>query len=273
MLPNCEGRFKAAILEHGVSETGPNHLATFICRFQLIQELGNGQWRPVDEDLDITGYFYLEKRDGSINTSVIDSLKSAFGWDGRDPLWLQDTDFVGSGLIVQVKLAFEQYQGKTRLKVQYVDAENSTGGPGNVPRADDSTRRSLANRLGAKLRANAAPGTGTPVRTPTPAGKPSPPNATARATARQASQPNPQQATTTAATANGASSGSPAVDADTAWAAFKAYFDKPDVDPTLIESEWFRILGEMFPGRDADGLAPHEWAAFIAEAPKQIIPF
>ena len=124
MLPNREGRFKASILEHGVGETGPNRLATFVCKFALAQELAGSEWIAVDEELDITGYFYLEKKDGSINTITVDQLKGAFGWDGRDPLWLQDADF--SQLIVQVKLEFELYEGKTRLKVRYVDAEDAT---------------------------------------------------------------------------------------------------------------------------------------------------
>lgn len=142
MLPNREGRFKAAILEHGVAETGPNHLATFVCKFRLTEELVNGEWTPVDDDFQITGYFYLEKKDGTLNTVTIDSLKSAFGWDGRDPFWLQDADF--DGLIVQVKLTYEQYNGQTRLKVQYVDAENAT--PSEVPKANDDARRSINTR-------------------------------------------------------------------------------------------------------------------------------
>ena len=246
MLPNREGRFKATILEHGVSETGPNNLATFVCRFQLIQELGNGQWNPVDEDLDITGYFYLEKRDGSLNTVTIDALKAAFGWDGRDPFWLQDSDFTDH--VVQVKLAFEQYQGRTRLKVQYVDHENSSGG--GIPKADDTTRRSLATRLGAKLRANAG---SAPATAPAARGQPVP-----------AQSARPVAPTTTAADR--------AVDMEAAWAEYQKHF-KPDTDPKLIEGEWFRILGEMFPGRDPRQLSAADWTRFMAEGPAQIIPF
>ena len=158
MLPNREGRFKATIREHGVAETGQNKLATFVCHFQLTEELGNGEWLPVEEDLDITGYFYLEKKDGTLNTVTIDALKRAFGWDGRDPFWLQDAAFEGH--VVQVKLVFEEYNNRTRIKVQYVDAEDAT--PSGVPQADDAGRRAIATRLGAKFRANAGgnPGAG-----------------------------------------------------------------------------------------------------------------
>jgi hypothetical protein len=226
MLPNREGRFKATILEHGVAETGPNKLATFVCRFQLTQELINSEWEPVEEDLDITGYFYLEKRDGTLNTVTIDHLKSAFGWDGRDPFWLQDADF--GQLVVQVKLAFETYDNKTRLKVQYVDAEDAT--PSGVPQADDGARRSIATRLGAKFRANAGG-------TPAPAPKPSRP-----ATAAAAQDLTMQQA----------------------WESFTKACPQT-YTPDQVESEWFRRLGETFPGKQPEQLTPQEWARFAAE--------
>lgn len=272
MLPNREGRFKATILEHGVSETGPNHLATFVCKLQLLQELGNGLWNPVDEDLDITGYFYLEKRDGTLNTNTIDSLKSAFGWDGRDPLWLQDTDFVNSGLVVQVKLAFEEYQNKKRLKVQYIDAEDSAGG--SVPRADDNARRSLANRLGSKLRANAG---GTPAPAPKPIGRPASPVASppTPAPARPQPAPTPPVPSFQPPAAAPVPADRP-LNADEAWAAFQKHFEQPGlppVDPKLIETEWFRILGQMYPGRDPKTLTPAEWSKFLNEGPAEIIPF
>ena len=40
-----------------------------------------------------------------------------------------------------------------------------------------------------------------------------------------------------------------------------------------IESEWFRILGDLFRGKQPDQLAPAEWGTFIDEAPGRIVPF
>ena len=244
MIPDREGRFKSTILEHGVSETGPNKLATFVCRFQLSQELIGDDWEPVDQDFDITGYFYLEKRDGALNTITIDNLKTAFGWDGRDPFWLQDADL--SQLIVQVKLAYDTYDGKTRLKVQYVNAENAT--PTSVPIADDTTRRSIGTRLGSKFRANAG---GTPTPAPMPSGSSPVP-----------SKPAPVK---------------PAVPVsqtpmEHAWEAFgKAC--PTSYGSEAIEAEWFRLLGLMFPGRRPEQLIPADWVRFTREAPAQVIPF
>lgn len=246
MLPNREGRFKASIIEHGVAETGPNKLATFICKFGLTEELVNGQWEafgPEDVGLEITGYFYLEKRDGSINTVTIDSLKAAFGWDGRDPMWLQDADF--SRLTVQVKLEFELYEGRTRLKVRYVDAEDAS--PAGVVKADDSTRKSLNTRLGSKLRALAG---GTPAPAAKPVGKPTAPPI----------KPAPAPMPTRPATMQ------------EAWEAFcKACPEK--FTQGEIEQQWFRALAIVLPGREVQTFTPAEWGVVLEKAPVQVIPF
>lgn len=249
MLPNREGRFKATILEHGVAETGPNKLATFVCRFQLVQELINAEWEPIDQDLDITGYFYLEKRDGTLNTVTIDHLKSAFGWDGRDPFWLQDADF--AGLIVQIKLTFETYDNKTRLKVQYVDAEDAT--PSGVPQADDTARRAIATRLGAKFRANAG-GMPAPAPKPPVGSRPAPPKS------KPAAKPPASAPSATDLTMQ------------QAWEAFTKACPE-NCTPEHVESEWFRLLGVTFPGKQPEQLSPQDWARFAAEAPAQVVPF
>lgn len=251
MLPNREGRFKANILEHGVAETGPNKLATFICKFGLLAELANTEWvpfAPEDVGMEITGYFYLEKKDGSINTITVDSLKAAFGWDGRDPLWLQDSNF--SHLTVQVKLEFELFDGKTRLKVRYVDAEDAS--PAGVQKADDATRQNLSMRLGSKLRALAG---GTPVQSPKPAGRP-----TAPAAAPKAPPSSPP-----------ASPSTKPVTMQQAWEAFMKECP-PGWSDGETETEWFRVLENMFPGKHVSTFTTAQWKQVLEEAPRQILP-
>jgi hypothetical protein len=254
MLPNREGRFKATILEHGVAETGPNNLATFVCRYKLASEMVDGEWLAVDEDFDITGYHYLEKKDGSINQVTVDSLKEAFGWDGRDPFWLQDADM--ANLVVQVKCGFEEYNGRNRLKVQFVDSEDSTGG--GVPKADDTTRRSINTRLGPKFRAMAG---GTPAPVAKPAAKPASHKPTPAAPHKSA----PSSPTATAAPAESTM--------EAAWAEFTAACPGDKWTQDAVEKEWFRILAELFPGKQPDKLSPAEWGVMLAEGPGRIIPF
>lgn len=169
MLANREGLFHGYPIEIGLDEQGNNKLACYSILFHIFEErLNNGEWADVAaEDMEITGWFYLETKDGQGNDFTINSLKAAFGWDGRDPFWLQDNAEQLAQLPVQMKLAFEEYDGNTRLKVQFLNPYGSIGG--GVSKADDTTRRNINNRLGSKLRARAG---GTPAQAPKPEAKP-----------------------------------------------------------------------------------------------------
>jgi hypothetical protein len=270
MLPNREGLFNAHPVQIGIDETGPNKLATCIINFKLYEELQpSGEWADcAGDNFDITGYFYLEKKDGALNSGTIDSLKDALGWDGRDPFWLQETDL--SQHPVQVKLALEEYGGKTRMKVQYLNPFGSTGG-GGVSKADDATRKSIANRLGSKLRATAGPaqapvkaagkptaGTTAPVKLP-------PAKPKAQPAAPPAAAPTPVEAP----------ADPQASDMNGAWSAFCAAYESmgPKGTPEDRERQWFTILSKLFPGRQPRELSPVEWGVMRDQGPGEICPF
>jgi len=259
MIPNREGLFNAYPADVGVNETGPNKLATCIINFRLYEELQpSGEWADCsDEQFEVTGYFYLEKRDGSLNTITLDSLKSALGWDGRDPFWLQETDL--SEHAVQVKLAFDEYNGKTRLKVQYLNPYGSTGG-GGVKKAEGTAKTAIRNRMGSKLRALAGPAQPA---TSKPAAPPKLPPAKPKAPAAPASAPSPTPSVEPSAEAT----------MEQAWGEFVKHCDPDKWDQQAVEAEWFRILAEMFPGKQPDELSPAEWATMRDEGPTKIIPF
>jgi len=257
MIPNREGLFNAYPIDVGVDETGPNKLATCIISFRLYEELQpSGEWTDCsDEKFDVTGYFYLEKRDGSLNTITLDSLKSALGWDGRDPFWLQETDL--SAHPVQVKLAFEEYNGKTRLKVQYLNPYGSTGG-GAVTKAEGAAKTAIHNRLGSKLRALAGPAQSAKTRPAAPPKlPPAKPKAPAAPAPAAAAEPEPSAESSMAQ----------------AWGEFVKHCDPAKWDQKAVEAEWFRILAELFPGKQPDELSPAEWAVMRDEGPAEIIPF
>lgn len=250
MLPNHEGLFNAYPVEIGVDETGPNNLATCIIRFDLYEQLQpSGEWADcADEQWEITGYFYFEKKDGSLNTITIDMLKAALGWDGHDPIWLQETDL--SEHAVQVKLGFEEYNGKTRLKVQYLNPYGSTGG--GVRKADDAKKTAIRNRLGSKFRALAGPAKpAPPAKQPTPASKLSP---SSSPPARKEPDPSTYEATM-----------------EETWDEFITHCPD-DWDQQAIEKEWFRILAKLFPGKQPDELSTAEWAVMRDKGPAEILP-
>jgi hypothetical protein len=266
MMANRAGLFHAYLVEIGMDETGPNKLATCGIRFALFEELVQGDWIDIhDEGLEITGYFYLEKRDGALNTVAIESLKAALGWDGRDPFWLQETDLAQQP--VQVKLGYEEYQGQQRLKVLFLNPYGASPA-GGVRRGDDGARKSIGHRLGPKLRAaaggtpaNAPKPAGRPANAPEPAGRPAPPKAAAATAGKPV--PAPRQ-------------GSEPATMEQAWGAFVEQCPAPPEgkwDQAAIEKEWFRILAELFPGKQPEQLTPAEWGVMLAEGPGRIVPF
>ena len=256
MNPDREGLFHAYPADIGVDETGPNKLATVVIEFTLFEELVNGGWVDCSpEGLSILGYFYLEKKDGSVNTHSIDALKASLGWDGRDPFWLQENDL--SQHPVQIKLGNEQYEGRQRLKVLFLNTYGASGQ--SVPKGDDKVRHSIQTRLGGKLRAHAG---GTPAPAPTPAPR-----------AAQASQPPKAAALPPKKSAPPARSPQATATLEQAWEEFTRHCNGEKWTQEAIENEWFRIIAEMFPGKQPDELSGVEWAVMLAQGPGNIIPF
>ncbi|HET6441299.1 MAG TPA: hypothetical protein VFH53_02895, partial [Phycisphaerae bacterium] len=174
--------------------------------------------------------------------------------DGRDPFWLQDNAEALGEHPVQVKLGWEQYNGSTTLKVQFLNPYGSTGR--GVSRADNATRRNITNRLGSKLRASSG---GTPSPAPKPAGRPSSPG------------PAPQKAAVATSPAAEPSTAT----MDEAWSTFCAAYEQagPEGAPADREQQWFSAVSQLFPGKQPDELTPAQWATMRDEGPSKIIPF
>ena len=253
MLPNREGLFHAYPVDIGIAETRENKLLQAVISYHLVEELAGSEWVDCsEENLQINGYHVLERKDHSLNDFTIEALKAALGWDGRDPFWLQDNAAELAQKPVQVKLGFEEYNGSTSIRVQFLNPHGAQ--PAGVSKADDEMRRSVQNRLGPKFRALAG---GTPADAPKPAGKPAPP----------APRPAPPKAP--AATAEAPK---PAT-MEQAWEEFCKRCPPEKWDAEAIEKEWFRVLAELFPGKQPDDLTPADWGVMLAEGPGKIIPF
>lgn len=255
MNANREGLFHAHPVAIGLGETRENKLLQAVIQYRLFEELASGQWTDCSaERMEITGYHVLEKRDHSLNDTTIEALKAALGWDGRDPFWLQDSAEALAQHPVQVKLAIEEYNGQQNLKVAFLNPHGAKGT--GVPKADDDLRRNVTNRLGPKFRALAG---GTPANPPLPAGKPV-----------ASSGPRPAQVKPAAPAVPTAPATATMEDA---WTEFTKQCPPPKWDQESTEKEWFRILAELFPGRQPDQLTGADWAVMLAEGPGKIIPF
>ena len=177
-MPDREGRWRAYPVEWSVQEIGDSKLCTLVMSFKMSQWHGSlnvgdpeewQDWRGYD-DQTITGYFYLERKNGSPNEHAINSIKEALGWDGLDIEALQNNDW--SETCIQLTLGYETWEGKTRLKVQWLntwDAESS-GQP--IIKSDKPVLTAMQSKLGAKLRAINGP---VSQNTPPPPGRPTPP--------------------------------------------------------------------------------------------------
>lgn len=248
MMPQTEGRYRAMILDKSVHETGQNNLATWVAKYQLFSIWDGQDWQPVDPPPEITGYHYIEKKDGTLNDVQIGQIKAATGWDGRDPVWLDEFDH--SAVQVQVTIKAEEYNGQTKLKVAWLDGADSDPNGGGIKK-DPAVVKSIASRLGSKLRAAAG---GSPVKPP--AAKP--------AASKPLSMPKPK---------------SPPVekklDKDGAWDWFveqcrEGKFGKvvPDND---IANQFSHVVGALYETDDPD--AVKDWSKFKDEAGANIIPF
>lgn len=250
MLANREGLFHAYPVDIGLGESRQNKLLQVNVLYRLFEELVHGEWTDCSaNNMEITGYHLLEKRDHSLNDNTIEALKAAMGWDGRDPFWLQDNAAALTQHPVQIRLGAEEFNGKQSLKVQFLNPYGSQRG--GLAKADDEMRRILANRLGPKFRAMAG---GTPANPPVPTGKPAAP------TLKPAVPTKP---------------GNPVASAtmEEAWGEFVKHCPSPKWDQEAIEKEWFRIIAETFPGKQPDQLTGADWGVMLAEGPSKIIPF
>jgi len=252
---NREGVFHAYPVEIGIDETGGNNLATCIVRYQVFQERIDGFFDDIsDEGAEITPWYYLEKKDGSINDFTVNALKEAFAWDGRDAFWLQDTDLAEHA--VQITTAFETYNNTKRLKVQWTNPFGSECG-GGVTKADNTTRTAIKNRIGAKLRALAG---GTPANAKPATGAPStPPKRSA-----------PVAAAAVAAGVFVDEAVYPDATIEEAWEPFAKACNKQWTQ-TDCEQEWFRVIDSMF-HKPSDQLTPADWGRMKADGAREIIP-
>ncbi|MEW6252370.1 MAG: hypothetical protein AB1716_17160, partial [Planctomycetota bacterium] len=86
--------------------------------------------------------------------------------------------------------------------------------------------------------------------------------------------PKPEPAPPPAETAEGPDDPHAAT-MQTAWNAFCAAYeslgDRGSAEDR--QQQWFRILAELFPGKQPDELSPTEWAVMRDEGPTRIVPF
>ena len=273
-LPNREGRFQAYAARHALRYVGQNKLPTLVAEYQVLNELqGDGSWADVSvEQFQISGFHYLQKLDGQLNTVTIDQLRRAWPqWDGRDLAALEAADL--SQTLVQITVGIETFNGKTSPKVNWLSAADDDS-QGGLAVKDPKAAREIASTLGAKLRAHAG---GTQMKGAPPQGRPVPPGRPAAQKPTPAA-PKPPAKPASPAPAPAPSPPKPASSQEASVLAWNTFAEAcpPAWKPEDAENEFWRIVGEMFPGRslnDFNALTVDEWLKVQVEATGKIIPF
>jgi len=144
------GIFKARPLSWAV-RTAESGAVAVALEYLVLAQLDGSAWIDWSgaEDHTVYGDTYVVKRDGTVHTSGVEQLVAALGWNGD----LRAVAGAPPKVVVQVAVKEEEYQGKKRLKVAWVN-------PGDYsPRPEGASGGDVARlqvRFGSLLRAAAA---------------------------------------------------------------------------------------------------------------------
>lgn len=164
-----EGTFRGVINGYGLKEMDSG--AVGVALRVLLTQMWNGEeWIGWSEyDMEAEGDVWIIKKVGAVNEAAAQSLIKFAGWDGN---LLSITEETWEPKPVAVVVKRDEYEGKTRFKIAFVNDHERT--PGGLSNVDAAKAKELNTRFGAQLRAlvgnNARNGS-----TPPPTSKPSPP--------------------------------------------------------------------------------------------------
>jgi hypothetical protein len=157
------GIFKARPLSWAV-RTADSGAVAIALEYLILAQLDGTEW--VDwsgaEDHTVFGDTYVVKKDGTVHTSGVEQLVAALGWNGD----LRSVTGAPPKVVVQINVKEEEYQGKKRLKVSWVNPGDYSPRP---EAASDGDVARLQVRFGSLLRAAVAIATKkVPAKPPTP---------------------------------------------------------------------------------------------------------
>jgi hypothetical protein len=281
MKVDREGIFFATVGDHGIAPRGQNKLTAFTALFNLIEEMTPDGPADISPDGIVTDPedFYLEKKDGGLNEGTIRKLREATGWDGIDPFWLED--HLPPDLVVKLTIEWDTPSDpkyKPRLRVKWIDHKDAVGSQG-VVHLDKNGRSEILNKLRGPLRAiaggtavkPAAPPTAKPsAAKPAAAGAPAASPAPAATPTPAAPRPTPARRT--------AAPKEPPVTLTDAFNAFVSGIAEPapgkeDEQQQHVQSEWSRVMNEMYPGKADEEITSDEWKRVRDESPAKYMPF
>lgn len=161
---NTTGNFQCHILEYGLREADSGAVGVYI-KVRLTTWWENGEWNNWEEGAYAIGVLWVIKKDKTTNTPQVEALCKYAGWNG-------DLESVASQAWkptpCQVVVNSDEYMGKIKYRISYVNALDSTPG-GNIGSLSSDRAKELQAQHGSSLRAiagnarrNTAPSNGGP---------------------------------------------------------------------------------------------------------------
>jgi hypothetical protein len=144
------GIFKARALSWAV-RTAESGAVAIAVEYQVLAQLDGTawvDWSGADEH-SVFGDTYVVKKDGTVHSSGVEQLVAALGWNGD----LRSVVGAPPDVVVQITVKEEEYQGKRRLKVSWLNPGDYSPRPES---ASDGDVARLQVRFGSLLRAAAA---------------------------------------------------------------------------------------------------------------------
>jgi hypothetical protein len=146
------GIFKATPIAWALGDKSKDSQSVpVVTEFQVTACLDNGEWEDWTgyEPQTITCYTYIVNREGKVNTTGVEQLAKALGWNG-DP-----AAFAGPvpNVVAQIVVEQETYNGTASLKVKWINPGDFVPGPKTM--AGDAMQ-DFRKVFGAQMKATAA---------------------------------------------------------------------------------------------------------------------
>lgn len=256
------GSFRGHIVEKSIDVTKNNYPQAVI-RFNAVEMYDDEtkqwlDWSKYDET-EITAYLVLAGKDGNLGKNY-EQLKKATGWSGESFDEFEETDY--SKVLVQFRVKLDSYNGKTSLKVAWVD--HADADPSNALRKMDKAELKALDAKWAKVLKTASGGAKPKA---VPAGKPKPPAPpVAQAPAPEPEttvpvdpDPTPDSEAVSAPSVIATHLGLPTTcTSDEAWKQVNEHYSKTEFTPAQVEEAWLRTIEDL--GGNAAVEEDHAWA-------------
>jgi hypothetical protein len=146
-----EGIFRAKVTDIGFRPPKEGVKTRMVAmKFVATEMLVDTEWKDWSEyGAEVYGDVCLIKKDGTIHERGVETLRDALGWDGSAAS-IENGTF--EPWACQIVVAYDEYDGKTRLKVQWINHFNSEGGSG-MKKATPNDTKGFDAQHGAAMRA------------------------------------------------------------------------------------------------------------------------